>query len=1079
MNKIRKFQYGGPGYFIDRQNVDGLQQTGRKISREIAKGGLGVLGWLGNAFNTLITSGASTDYGQTSPFVNMDRTRVANARENTRQKAKQTVEKAMPYISPSNHIVSWFNGSLDPIVGAQKIAEASPEAQFASALFDIATFTKGKTAIKNTARTIDEGLAFVGNKSAQGRTIAREMNRNIKNPEILNNSLQTGLFVPNVTSTITGSPSLAFFERQPSKISSAERAGVPRGDRNFTPRWHVANYPGYQLKGLIRGSQLEKQLSKTGTININQLNAYFNKASQIEKEIANKILTERFAGQKTIDYNQFKKAVQDELIGGYKRVPQTDWNDYGVERLGYKFPSEEQMFNVIRNNELFYDQPDFVAMDYIRHTPQTQILQNYKFYGFPKLNTFTFESPRIPYGNTKHYGGNPLGHSRTFTTTENPHILYVMESQSDWAQQAFKGKQKPVQMNQVVYNEQTGNFENPNPIEYTKYSPQEEHLIKNYLQRQLQENLRYAAENGQTKMRYPTSETAAKIEGYKKQVVPRPTRNREIELRDQLDKMWKEYYDANKSQLNNFSLLDLEQVGRKNIPNYAKLADELEQLRNIPDKYDYIPEHKTILKKYADFPKLFQKLFKDQKVGTVTDAKGNTWYEIDVPKGYLNREWQFKKGGVLKFQYGGLTHYTPKQTKIINDVYKYLIDKGCTPVQAFALMGNIMQESSWDPQVRQRDGDRAYGLFQMHGDQYKAYQKYLQNTKRQDDLYAPLDYVLDMINETKDNNGILVAPHPYTIDYNRVLGRTDKEALDYREETYGKRERNGTLYLLPELQEAWNNPNISIDDLTTAFTNVFERPGKPEYDSRIKYANEYNTMFNQSHTKKPQSTEVPIIPQQQNFKIRDKMINKVKELTYEPTFSEILGNMRKTISVGGSYGRWKLGGKLRKHQLGGLIQTGLNFYNNAKLSNEFDEATDAIVKAARSKQQAKAYKYGLMQAEQLLSQLQSPDIHYSKDIDLPVLAQQIANSVYDEDQINQIKQDRLKEKSSIFNNTINSGNYDISGGLGILGNLFGLINKKTATTNLEISKIAPITLSGLFETPTLKAPTLKNFSITQ
>jgi hypothetical protein len=61
-----------------------LQQTSRKISKGIAKGGLSVLGWLGNVFNTLITSGASTDYGQTSPFVNMDRTRVANAREDTR-----------------------------------------------------------------------------------------------------------------------------------------------------------------------------------------------------------------------------------------------------------------------------------------------------------------------------------------------------------------------------------------------------------------------------------------------------------------------------------------------------------------------------------------------------------------------------------------------------------------------------------------------------------------------------------------------------------------------------------------------------------------------------------------------------------------------------------------------------------------------------------------------------------------------------------------------------------------------------------------------------------------------------------
>jgi hypothetical protein len=40
------------------------------------------------------------------------------------------------------------------------------------------------------------------------------------------------------------------------------------------------------------------------------------------------------------------------------------------------------------------------------------------------------------------------------------------------------------------------------------------HLGKNYLQKQLLENLRYAAENNHKIMRYPTPETAAKIEGF-------------------------------------------------------------------------------------------------------------------------------------------------------------------------------------------------------------------------------------------------------------------------------------------------------------------------------------------------------------------------------------------------------------------------------------------------------------------------------------------------------------------------------------------------------------------------------------
>ena len=54
---------------------------------------------------------------------------------------------------------------------------------------------------------------------------------------------------------------------------------------------------------------------------------------------------------------------------------------------------------------------------------------------------------------------------------------------------------------------------------------------------------------------------------------------------------------------------------------------------------DYLPEHKTILKKYSDFPKQYKKLYKNADVRIITDEKGNTWYEVDVPKNYLNSEW--------------------------------------------------------------------------------------------------------------------------------------------------------------------------------------------------------------------------------------------------------------------------------------------------------------------------------------------------------------------------------------------------------------------------------------------------------
>ena len=123
-------------------------------------------------------------------------------------------------------------------------------------------------------------------------------------------------------------------------------------------------------------------------------------------------------------------------------------------------------------------------------------------------------------------------------------------------------------------------------------------------------------------MRYPTSETAAKIEGYEKEP-------------------WA--IDEQGNKINPHDFWNFERAAQN--PNAP-----LETLFDFPKGrggFGYSPQYQTILKKYADFPKLFQKLYKGQEVRTVTDAKGNTWYEVDVPKGYLSREWQFKRGGKI------------------------------------------------------------------------------------------------------------------------------------------------------------------------------------------------------------------------------------------------------------------------------------------------------------------------------------------------------------------------------------------------------------------------------------------------
>ena len=360
--------------------------------------------------------------------------------------------------------------------------------------------------------------------------------------------------------------------------------GTPIESREVSAPYEIQRYPGYQLKMLLEGNPLEKQLSKIGTVNVNNVKALAAKGSSVEKAVIDEVLaSEQFAGQKSIDYNAFRKAVQDRLIA-YERVPSTKFEEYGLQTLGMKKTNTPDYKSISDLIDLYKDSPKFKSKwSPAKYGDNTYYYDMENPFATPKdeytigkwieehladkqleLNTFTFESPKIPIGNGKHYNTSTLGHTRTYTTTEEPEILHVMESQSDWGQHKFD---KP-------YGEiLKAMLKGPDP--------QAQYLHDNYLQRQLQENLKYAAEHGQTKMRYPTPETVAKIEGY--------------------------------------------QDG----------------------------QYETILKKYSDFPKLFNKLYKKSKVRPVTDKKGNTWYEVDVPHDYLNQEWQFKHGKDALPGFGG------------------------------------------------------------------------------------------------------------------------------------------------------------------------------------------------------------------------------------------------------------------------------------------------------------------------------------------------------------------------------------------------------------------------------------------
>lgn len=537
----------------------------------------------------------------------------------------------------------------------------------------------------------------------------------------------------------------AMLENTPGKVSTNFTYALPatRAAMEAVPAatkaYEIADLGGgYMLKSLMRGNPLEKQLSKNGTVNVNNVRALANKGSKVEQAVIDKVLSSReFAGQKSIDYNKFRKAVQDELIT-YERTPDTRFENYGMENLHVNANLDGWAPNRIAaegfieaHPELNYmsDEQGRIYESVIRDEPglgriyeygklvDNDVLEKIEPNWFdkfspkaPELNTYTFSSPRIPNGSGKHYNPNTLGHSRTYVTTDEPDVLHVMESQSDWAQEGKvsknaayvkermkkhpgtedepdswlsyakeKIKLREEEVESLEKMLETGISENgeklePHAIKQIKEellpaskkrlaeaksrfygpTPQEIYLSDNFTSRQIQENLRYAAEKGQKKMRYPTRETAAKIEGYPEREAYFDASGKDVTA-DGPVYTYGEDVDRRIAEINNrIDYLESEPGGEEAMAEYSNLLGERMRLLQGEAKlkpgitkktvYDY----EDILRKYTEFPKQYQKLFKGADVRIVTDPKGNTWYEVDVPDNYLGQEWAYKYGGKLQ-----------------------------------------------------------------------------------------------------------------------------------------------------------------------------------------------------------------------------------------------------------------------------------------------------------------------------------------------------------------------------------------------------------------------------------------------
>lgn len=431
-------------------------------------------------------------------------------------------------------------------------------------------------------------------------------------------------------------------------------------NKSVKPAWQMQELPGLHLKSTMEGEVISKIVEpKTGLINTEQALAIIGKESGGADKVA---LIRQGLGNnipKKMDYNKFRKTVQDQLIPLEKQFS-TQRSSYGVNNLGYDLynrigriklndVSPEEYMPEIEKWLKVKPSTKGVKFKSVRDTFEGQgtlrvtgikpngeefdwIISKSELPSFVKKNPHEIiENQTLILGNKDKFGkgssahGNPeetLGHAHFLRDAESPDVLTVTQIQSD----AFQGSHRimpksgsnpeidkwekmltPEGRKELVEigGEEAADLAQQSAKEFLEKAKKEamdilgtnpiqkQLLDKNHQERYLQELVDYAGKRGDVnKVRVPTSETAAKVQGYSKNTA-----------------------------------IGVEEMG-------------------LPTDLSYSSEHQTILKKYSEQPKTIKKLFGiEPKV--VTDSKGNTWYEFDIPKKFKDGKGEIKALGLI------------------------------------------------------------------------------------------------------------------------------------------------------------------------------------------------------------------------------------------------------------------------------------------------------------------------------------------------------------------------------------------------------------------------------------------------
>jgi len=189
----------------------------------------------------------------------------------------------------------------------------------------------------------------------------------------------------------------------------------------------------------------------------------------------------------------------------------------------------------------------------------------------------------------------------------------------------------------------------------------------------------------------------------------------------------------------------------------------------------------------------------------------------------------------------------------MDTIYNYLLEKGFSKEATAGIMGNIDVETggSYNYQQKQKGGGKGYGLFQFDF-MNKYYQDYLNKNKLEDSANTQIDYMYD------------------TIYGNEAMFSTkDKKAL----------------------REALESGNVQ--QATKGFQDIFENPGVPHEDRRMKSAEDIYNKYNKPTEET--SMMAPTDMKQQRVMNTRKMIS--KEVAKDFNILNVMDDLGQTFQL--------------------------------------------------------------------------------------------------------------------------------------------------------------------------------------